>query len=308
MQKKIIIWGYPLYSHTQSYIHYAWFKAFKSLGYETYWFDDNNYPSPDAFDYSNSIFITEGYADKNVPLLPTETYFCHFCRWPEKYLGRVGRLIDMRHYVDYQDDINYKYDLKNEVLENIGPLCFFSKNADYDKFYVTWGTSLLPEEINIEDAAIPRGDNYYHIGTLSFDTVCNYNPYREWQELCRQNNINFIHIDPWIRPASIEDHKKITQQSIMTVDLRGSLHISMGYIAGRIFENISYGQLGMSNSPTSYNKLEKMILHSPDTKELFYLGLEKNKDISLIQDQMRWVQKNHTFVNRAKSLLTITEK
>ncbi len=62
MNKKIIIWGYPLHSHTHSYIHSAIFDALKYLKYEVYWFDDNNYPK--NFNWDNSVFITEGYADK----------------------------------------------------------------------------------------------------------------------------------------------------------------------------------------------------------------------------------------------------
>ena len=37
---KIVIWGYPLHSHTHSYIHAAFYKAFTHLEYETYWFHD----------------------------------------------------------------------------------------------------------------------------------------------------------------------------------------------------------------------------------------------------------------------------
>ena len=31
---KIIIWGYPLHSHTHSYIHAAFYKAFKYMNYD----------------------------------------------------------------------------------------------------------------------------------------------------------------------------------------------------------------------------------------------------------------------------------
>ena len=64
---KVVIWGFPLHSHTHSYIHYGWYKGFKHLGYDTYWFDDTNYPSD--FDYSNCLFLTEGYADNNIPIV-----------------------------------------------------------------------------------------------------------------------------------------------------------------------------------------------------------------------------------------------
>mgnify|MGYP006419383869 CR=1 FL=1 len=38
---KVIIWGHKLHSHTHSYIHDSFYKAFKFLGYNTYWFDEN---------------------------------------------------------------------------------------------------------------------------------------------------------------------------------------------------------------------------------------------------------------------------
>jgi hypothetical protein len=66
MKPKIIIWGFPLDTHTHSYIHAAWLKTFKFLGYEAYWFHDANYP--ENFDYKNCLFISEEYAaEKNTP-------------------------------------------------------------------------------------------------------------------------------------------------------------------------------------------------------------------------------------------------
>ena len=41
---KIIIWGYPTNAHTHFYTHEALYKAFKHLGYDTYWFHDDGYP------------------------------------------------------------------------------------------------------------------------------------------------------------------------------------------------------------------------------------------------------------------------
>ena len=53
--KQVIIWGFPLHTHTHPYIHGGWFKGFKHLGYNTYWFDDNNIPSD--FDFNDTLFI-----------------------------------------------------------------------------------------------------------------------------------------------------------------------------------------------------------------------------------------------------------
>ena len=51
--KKVIVWGHPLHSHTHSYIHNAFYTAFKELGYETHWFHDNM--NTDHVDFSNSL-------------------------------------------------------------------------------------------------------------------------------------------------------------------------------------------------------------------------------------------------------------
>ena len=94
----------PLHTHTHSYIHYGWHKGFKHLGYDTYWFDDNNFPKD--FNYNNSLFITEGYADNNIPILKTSIYFVHIARFPEKYINNVKRFIEIRYLVDSIKDCN----------------------------------------------------------------------------------------------------------------------------------------------------------------------------------------------------------
>ena len=104
---KVIIWGFPLHSHTHSYIHGGWVKAFKHLGYATHWFHDNNVPSD--FDFENALFITEGYAENNIPIVKSSIYFVHICIKPEKYIGKVKRLIEIRYLVDRIKDCNYNY-------------------------------------------------------------------------------------------------------------------------------------------------------------------------------------------------------
>ena len=85
---KVIIWGFPLHSHTHSYIHGGWVKGFKRLGYKTYWFHDKKYPTD--FDYNNSLFITEGYADNKIPINNTSIYFVHICRHRAAVVGRMS--------------------------------------------------------------------------------------------------------------------------------------------------------------------------------------------------------------------------
>ena len=80
--KKVVLWGHKLHSHTHSYIHWGFSRAFQHLGYETHWFDARDNVS--TFDFSNSLFITEGQVDQNIPIRDDCYYIIHNCR-PDKY-------------------------------------------------------------------------------------------------------------------------------------------------------------------------------------------------------------------------------
>ena len=63
----VVIWGHPLHSHTHSYIHHAFQRAFDYLLYKWYWLDDKkpfkeyNITLPDK-----CLYITEGNVSKNI--------------------------------------------------------------------------------------------------------------------------------------------------------------------------------------------------------------------------------------------------
>ena len=109
---KIVIWGYPLNSHTHSYIHSSFYKAFKHLGHDVHWFHDDEYP--EDFDFDDCVFLTEGFADKNIPLRETSTYYVHVCVNPKKYLGKVKKLIDVRYLQESMDNDNYDFVLDRD--------------------------------------------------------------------------------------------------------------------------------------------------------------------------------------------------
>lgn len=321
--KKIIIWGYPLYSHTHSYVHEGYFRAFKYLGYETYWFHDERYPND--FDFSNCLFIGEGFADKNIPLNKTSCYFIMYCPSPKKYIeSEVGRYIDVRMAaVDFKDHI-HQYSLNETNAIKVGPACYFepAKNLnirihndyhnyeikDFDKYYISWATNLLPEEFDENSVYYPRENNIYFCGNISNGGVYeNYSQFHAFIEECKINNINFIHNDSWANPLTTQEIINRTQKSFMMIDIRGPEHLKNRLLTCRISKNISYGQLGLTNSKGIYEKLEGHCILEESTKDLFYKGLEQKENFELIKKQMRYIKSNHTYINRVKSILNIAE-
>ena len=76
--KKAIVWGHKHISNTFYHIMYSYHKAFKYLGYDTYWFDNNVDIS--NFDFSNCLFFTEGEVDQNIPVRSDGIYILHHNR------------------------------------------------------------------------------------------------------------------------------------------------------------------------------------------------------------------------------------
>jgi hypothetical protein len=72
---KVVIWGVKLHSHTHSYIHWAFDRAFRNLGYTVYWLDNSD--DIRALDLSHALFLTVGLADQNIPLREDGWYILH---------------------------------------------------------------------------------------------------------------------------------------------------------------------------------------------------------------------------------------
>jgi hypothetical protein len=319
--KQVIIWGFPLHSHTHSYIHYAWHKAFSFLKFKTFWFHDDGYPSATEFDYSDSIFLTEGYADRNIPLNKTSTYFVHVCVHPEKYFAaNVKRLIDMRYLVYQIKDVNYSYVFDKTSCRKVSDVCFHQKLCDtsgvtshqhhpisvvYEAIYVCWATDLLPHEIDLEWASIPRLKVMHFIGSIDKGNDKNY---ERLFDACRQHGVSVVCHNPWTNPLPFDTVRQLVQESYIAPDLRGDgvhQHKFIGYIPCRIFKNISYGQLGCTNSKAVLDVFKGRVIYDDNEYALFEKASEAAGNVELVRSQMRYVQENHTFVNRVNDLLDV---
>ena len=133
--KNVIIWGHKMYSHTHSYIHYGFHKAFNYIGYNCLWLDETDDIS--NIDFTNSLFITEGQVDKNIPIIDTAFYILHNCD-SNKYKN-IPKKNRMNLQV-FTLDCTEKYNAK-EIPDECGHYLD-------DCIIISWGTDLVPYEIN----------------------------------------------------------------------------------------------------------------------------------------------------------------
>ena len=328
---KIIIWGFPLNTHTHSYIHAMWVKAFKYLGKDTYWFHDSDYSKD--FNYENSLFITEGYADANIPILKSCTYFVHFCINPKKYLNVGCRLIEIRFNVDEMHDCNMDFNLNDgshnlislseetryEKLVSDKDLNPNKRNnsislLDYEAIYLHWATDLLPHEFDEMDIEKPKSKNIIHyIGSPH-----NSRNFNTFIQICRKNRIKIIFSNPWNSPKSFQETKELMQKSVISPDFRptgtqndineygiknGKNHLEIGYLPCRVLKTISYGRIGVTDSKRVKEILGEHVIYSDNMRELFNLAMREKDNKEMIKKSMKHVKEHHTYIQRVRDLM-----
>lgn len=330
--EKVIVWGFPLHSHTHSYIHACWVKTFKALGKDTYWFHDKQFEDPSKFSYKNCLFITEGFQDEHIPLEPSSTYFVHFCVYPQKYLRCNARLFEIRFKVEEFHDCNSDWNLKDgthrlvplsqdveyeSLSTNVGIAPEFRgpvpAQMNYEAVYMQWPTDLLPWEINLADAEREHQNVVHFVGT----------PYgnprlEKFKDILAKKGIEFILHNPWEKPVSFEDGRDFIQMSCLAPDFRptgtaedtakygeknGKNHLAIGYVPCRLFKNISYGHIPLTDSPHAAELLGEGVVFETDIEKLVEKGLEAQKDVERKKKAMRMIAERHTYLHRVRDLL-----
>jgi hypothetical protein len=290
--KKVVLWGHKLHSGTHSYIHYAFYKTFKYLGYDTYWFNANDDVA--NFDFSGSLFITEGNAHTNIPLRNDCRYILHNCDCTKyKKLWDANQCIILQVYTH---DV-----LPRPVIK--ADDCIYYQD-DIKTVYMPWATDLLPHEIDEIKKDMPsarKEEVIYWVGTIWAGDDGNRSKINPFVQACQQNGIKFRQLSL----LSADQNINFIQRSYMAPALQGKWQCEVGYIPCRIFKNISYGQMGVTNSKTVYELFKGKIVYNEDPYQLFFDAQEriKNLDHKELFELMDFVKEKHTYLNRIYHLL-----
>jgi len=288
--KKTVVWGCPLHQHTNSYVYAAYYKAFKHMGFDAYWLNSTSDVS--GMDFSDTLFFTEGQHDGNIPIRNDCKYILHNCSNP-KY-----------------KDLNPENKLGLQVYTN-DVLIYDTQKVD-DGVYVAkggrglfqpWATDLLPNEINMAWADIPRKREIHWVGTMGDGLFGNRNEIEAFVKEARKEGISFSCHGPG--STSFEDNLALIQKSFLAPAIHGTWQAKQGYIACRIFKNVSYGHLAATNCKAAADLFQGNVIYAADTAQLFHESKKKTGDKRMILEAMKLVRDKHTYVNRIKQILSM---
>jgi hypothetical protein len=300
--RQVIIWGYPKDTHTHSYIHEAYYRAFQRLGYTTYWFDNGS--NIENFNFSETLFLTSGDVESvGVPLRGDCLYITHNCPW-EKFKEVRDKLVNTQ--VLTKDVPN----IANIVRENT-----YTFIEDLT-VYQPWATNLLPDEIDVTQTIKPGSKEVNYVGTVADTGYSNVgNCLRRFSEGCAEDGIkvtvfggytpgNFIGSNINSVPGFLDDaeHLRLIKRSAFAPQFCGDFQLDIGYIPCRIFKNISYGHHGLTNSPYVNDLFDGQLIYDSDGYNM-YTKVRSFVDSSATERLMKLVRDKHTFINRVETIL-----
>ncbi len=297
--RQVVIWGHKLHSHTHSYIHYGFAKAFKYLGYQTYWLDNSDIISDINFD--NTLFITEGQVDNNIPINQTSYYVLHNCNFNKYKSLDSNKILGLQVFT-----LDVHKHNAQPITNTIG--CYSLS----DCIFIPWATDLLPNEIDIN---IQNLDNILNLNEKKVYLVGM--PIYPWDEVvkyCSNHKIQYRQIGGFSNNnISCEENMQLIQSSIVAPAVQNEWQVTNGYIPCRIFKNISYGKMGLTNNKTVSKLFDNKIFYHENIHKLMDLGIEfENKDLeykkSILIPLMENIRDNHTYLNRINIIFRYFDK
>ena len=141
--KQVCLWGHKLNSHTHSFIHYAFERAFRLLGFKTLWLDNSD--KIDPYDFSETLFITEGQVDQRIPIRRDCWYVIHNCD-QIKYLAVQDRVVGLQVFTR---DVDGRCNRSIGSFRKTKPYHYVETGNNWSLVYQPWATDLMPDEIDL---------------------------------------------------------------------------------------------------------------------------------------------------------------
>jgi hypothetical protein len=292
--KKIIIWGVKEARPGDSFhfIHLHFNNAFKHMGYEPIWVDD--YKENRELITPGSFVMGFNLAGENLPVVKGVDYCLH-------NFDEVGNI---------HDEIGSKNNIRLQVYTNKskkakekwGEVRYFDPKTR--TLFQPWGTDLMPE--NFLSPVFPKLSPFmFWVGSV-------------WNDANNQGNIEDINklksvlsnYNIIFKQARVSDNiaKKLIRLSRLAPAIAGRWQVENNYLPCRMFKNVSYGQLGITNVPT-LQKLFGSDFAGNDIERLIEQGLKMNrsKAIEIVRNQQQ-ICKNYTYVSSIANIFRALEK
>lgn len=289
---KIIIWWYPYGKHTHSWIHYAFYRAFKYLWYEVMWVENKK---------------------ENLPLRTHKIIYIT-ANWDNSILleeSKSSNWIIFNHWTDQAVSDGYiPFSVEVFSLPNYPPTTIEKYRYYLDNPKIQWATDLLPHEIKFVPYHYKNTQDVRFIWSWWLDN---------WEALEKAHLWSLLHGKNWdhrgkhifLRYKKFVPEDQIislSREAYMTLSIQGKPQVKWGYVPCRLLKNMSYSVLWLSNNLFMANLFdEDEIIIDRDISILLDKAEKVIKDKKVddyTRKALEKVKREHTYINRIEQLFS----
>lgn len=289
---KFVIWGLRNVNNTYRYIHNHFYTTLKKLNTKVVWVDDEK--KHDSMIEKNDIVISVNIAGYNLPL-KKDVYYCL-----HNFDNTIHNKIKPSHNIRLQVYTN----AAENAEEKWNEVTLFDKKTR--TLYQPWGTNLLPWEFK-KPVFNSKSPFVFWIGSVWNNELNqgNIKEIRMLKKVLSKEKLKFIHLQ------NIPDFLNVffVRMSRIAPAIAGKWQVDNNYLPCRMFKNISYGQLGISNVKKINDLFEGYSIKGNNIEELIEnsLKLNPNKYKEMVLGQQEIVKK-HTYLNKLINICTTFER
>ncbi len=296
--RKVVIWGLRRQWHSHRFIHQAFFKTFQYLGIPVVWTD---YTSDPAIIQPGDFVITSnaygrGARGKTLAPLQTGAYYCFHGFLHSGYSGKDR---PERHQIDRKFALNLEvfFNKSLEASDRWDAVTYFDSPSK--TLHQAWGTNLTADRFRAPTTS--RSPFVFWVGAIWDNSLGqgNRSEVEELRAALRQQSLRFVHlkfVPDWVNITAV-------RSSRIAPAIAGRWQVENNYLPCRMFKNISYGQLGISNVPKFAELYQSCHVPGRTIPELVVnaLSLSPRDRLDLIAEQQR-ITCGHTYVQKIRNI------
>jgi hypothetical protein len=297
---KVVVWGLKTGGHTHAHIHRHLFNTLKKLDAKVVLVDDL-LENKDAIEGSDLV-ISVDVASRHLPIRQGVYYCLHNCEDDIHQRIDPSKNIRLRTYTRSAEQAGRC--LGGQAGEKWDQVTFFGGKTR--TLFQPWATDLLAGEFE-EPILKPSSNIVFWVGSIWNDRLNrgNINEIEILKNVLEKRDMRFVHLQ------GISDllNVRYVRHSLIAPAIAGRWQVENDYLPCRMWKNISYGQLGVSNVKKFDEVFSGCAVTGRSIEEIIdnALSLPFGRYRDMIYEQQEVVKSHHTYVNRLLNIIRAFE-
>jgi len=280
----VVIWGLKdPNTSSQRHIHRHLFTVLQKIGCRVFWYEDLS--DNNALIENNSLVFSSYECCFNIQY-KKDNWYATFTA-PRDRIKECKNFLNLRVYGDAESRSNFEFET-----------ILWDKTTAFQKsthlLYQSFVTDLLPEEFL--PPIFSTGRYFYWIGSIWNDANNHGNKknIKLLEAALLRHHIKFTHVEN----ASDAENIAFVRSSRIAPSIGGDFQ-TKAMLPCRVWKNISYGQLGITNLSKALDVFDSHIIYDSNIDKLIdkalTIGEKEYKEMTLYQQCV--VAKDHTYLN-----------